>query len=102
VPVNPTSSRSHSAVGTGRKVLKKFKFSNGTTVEPGEIVGTNIAALHMDDSIYKNAHEFDGFRFSRMREEKGGDPKLYATNTNLEFLQFGHGKHAWYTLMLPI
>ena len=75
--------------------MKKFTFSNGITVEPGEIVGTNIAALHTDETLYKNAHEFDGFRFNRMRDENGNNPKLYATNTSFEFLQFGHGKHAW-------
>ena len=82
-------------VGTGRKVMKKFTFSNGITVEPGEIVGTNIAALHMDESLYKNAREFDGFRFSRMRDKNGETAKYCSTNTNHEFLQFGHGKHAW-------
>lgn len=75
--------------------MKKFTFSNGVTVEPGEIVATNIAALHMDESLYKNAHEFDGFRFSRMRDENGESARLYSTNTSHEFLMFGHGKHAW-------
>jgi len=75
--------------------MKPFRFSNGVTVEPGEIVGTNIAALHMDETLYRNAREFDGFRFSRMRDEIGDSAKLYSTNTSYEFLQFGHGKHAW-------
>jgi len=83
-------------VGTGRKVMNSFTFSNGITIKRGEIVGTNIAGLHMDENIYKNAHIFDGFRFSRMREEKGDLASLYAANTSTEFLQFGHGRHAWY------
>jgi len=80
--------------------MNSFTFSNGITVKSGEIVGTNIAGLHMDENIYRNAHIFDGFRFSRMREEKGDLANLYAANTSTEFLQFGHGRHAWYLIGL--
>ena len=50
----------------------------------------------MDDNLYEKAHEFDGFRFSRMRERDGDSAKLYSVNSSTEFLQFGHGKNVWY------
>lgn len=75
--------------------MKPFTFSNGVTLQPGEIVGTPVVGVHMDESIYENPHMFDGFRFSRMRE--GGESvKVDAVTTSTEFLQFGHGRHAWY------
>lgn len=77
-------------------VMKPFTFSNGITLQPGEIVATPIAGIHMDDNLYEKAHEFDGFRFSRMRERDGDSAKLYSVNSSTEFLQFGHGKNVWY------
>ena len=41
---------------------------------------------------YKDAHVFDGFRFSRMRE--ADKTKYQMVNTDCEFLLFGHGYHA--------
>lgn len=75
--------------------MKPFTFSNGITISAGETVGSPAGAIHMDDSIYENAKEFDAFRFSRMKES----PKMYSVNTGTEFLTFGHGEHAWYDLI---
>jgi cytochrome P450 len=80
--------------------MKSFTFSNGVTIEPGEIVATNIAGVHMDNNLYPNAEKYDGFRFSRMREIDG--KAVHAASTSKEFLQFGHGKYAWYILPLLI
>jgi hypothetical protein len=53
----------------------------------------------MDEEIYPNAHEFDGFRFSRLREKEGDDDVLAARHqlvtTSPELLGFGLGRHAW-------
>jgi len=83
-------------------IMKPYTFANGVTLQPGEIVATPIAGVHMDESIYKNPLEFDGFRFSRQREQDGESAKLYAVNTNPDFLQFGYGIHAWYDLKFLI
>jgi len=50
----------------------------------------------MDETVYEDAEKFDGFRFSKMREREGENAKHYSVNTGMEFLTFGHGKHAWY------
>jgi hypothetical protein len=55
----------------------------------------------MDEKTYPNALEFDGFRFSRMREQDGESAKHHSSNTSHDFLYFGHGQHAWYPTLLP-
>lgn len=75
--------------------MKRFEFSDGLVLFPGEILATGQGSVHMDPNIYADPTEFDGFRFSRLRDE-GESSKAYTTNTSTEFLTFGHGKHAWY------
>jgi cytochrome P450 len=56
-----------------------------------------IIAVHHDDSIYPNAHTFDGYRFTKLRELDGQGTKIHAATSSSEYLQFGHGQHAWYS-----
>lgn len=84
------------AVGTGRTVVKQYTFSNGVTVPVGSRVYSPLNAIHRDDDIYENADEFVGFRFLKMND--AGDPTSQAATTSPEYLQFGHGSHAWYNL----
>lgn len=55
-----------------------------------------VIGIHRDDTIYENAGEFDGFRFSRMREQDPESGKYNMVSTSLEWLTFGTGQHAWY------
>lgn len=82
-------------VGSSRKVMKPFKFSNGVIVPRGVTLAAPIGPIQRDPTIYENASKFDGFRFSRMREQFGEKAEYYATNTTTELLHFGHGQHAW-------
>ncbi|KAL1744209.1 cytochrome P450 [Schizophyllum fasciatum] len=77
-----------------RKVVKKggYTFSNGTWVPEGATVGVASTATHWSEDNYENAHVFDGFRFSRMRE--ANPTKYQMVNTDCEYLLFGHGHHA--------
>jgi len=47
--------------------------------------------------IYPNPQEFDGFRFSTLREREGDSvvAKHQAVSTSAEHLAFGLGRHAW-------
>ena len=54
-----------------------------------------VAPIHMDESIYDNANQFRGFRFSDLMERKGEIAIYHASKTSPEFLHFGHGPHAW-------
>ena len=66
------------------------------TLQPGTTLMTPLYQIHRDESIYPNPNEFDGFRFSKIRENQGESAKHHASNTSIDYLYFGHGQHAWY------
>ena len=77
--------------------MKPFTFSNGITLPTGLTIGTPILPIHMDERIYDNPTSFDGFRFFRLRAEPSRESaRQLCVNTNIDFLTFGHGSHAWY------
>jgi cytochrome P450 len=76
--------------------MRDYTFADGTSIPKGARIVAPIRPIHFDESIYKDADKFDGFRFSDMRELEGESAKHHVSNTNLEFLHFGHGHHAWY------
>ena len=78
--------------------MEPFTFSNGVTVHPGETLASPVGAIHFDNSVYDDATTFNAFRFSKMRELEGESAKVHSVNTGTEFLTFGHGEHAWYTI----
>ncbi|KAJ6600446.1 cytochrome P450 [Mycena vulgaris] len=86
-----------------RKVVSKdgFRFSDGTVLPNGSFVCAAARAIHYDASNYKNAAEFDGFRFARERAEHAATHDLtqdvfkrQMISTAGDFLPFGTGKHA--------
>lgn len=89
------SSISDVSVGGVRKAMKSFEFSDGTIIPKGAMVVAPVAPIHMDETIYDNASQFNGFRFSELRERDGGSARHHSSNTNSEFLHFGHGPHGW-------
>ncbi|KAF8583781.1 cytochrome P450 [Ramaria rubella] len=72
----------------GRRAVKDYTFSDGTRVPKGTYVSV-ATSRHFDEEAYTNASSFNGFRFS---EEKGTNNQLVATS--LDFVAFGHGRHA--------
>jgi cytochrome P450 len=78
-----------------REAMRDYTFSNGITIPKGKVMVVPISLIHKDESFYENPTDFDGFRFSRMREVKGESGKHHSSNTSLEFLGFGHGVHSW-------
>ncbi|KAJ7930490.1 cytochrome P450 [Mycena leptocephala] len=102
-----------SPLGMTRKVVAKdgFTFSDGTTIPHGALLGVPNTAVHRDHSLHPNADTFDGFRFSRMREDAAraesnaiavdsaekATPGLFQqhmVSTSPDHLVFGHGRHA--------
>ena len=79
-----------------RETMRPYTFANGFTLPKGELIAVPISSIHRDESIYQNATEFDGFRFSNLRELEGESSKYHCSKTGTEFLSFGHGHHAWY------
>lgn len=47
-----------------------------------------------DPSVYPNAHEFDGYRFLRIREQAGQEHVAQFVSTSPEHLGFGYGRAA--------
>ncbi|KAL1748267.1 cytochrome P450 [Schizophyllum fasciatum] len=77
-----------------RVVTKKggYTFADGTKVPEGVHIAVASDATHRDEDNYPNAHIFDGFRYSRLRDE---DPTKYQmVKTDCDYLLFGHGYHA--------
>ena len=52
-----------------RLALSPFTFSNGMTIPADTLVALPLYAIHEDDEIYPNPEEYDGFRFSKLREK---------------------------------
>ncbi|TFK88883.1 cytochrome P450 [Polyporus arcularius HHB13444] len=77
-----------------RKALMDVTLNDGTFIPKNTLVVAASYPTHNDDSIYENAATFDPFRFSRMREEDGEGTKHQYVNTSVEYIPFGHGKHA--------
>nr|BED42931.1 cytochrome P450 monooxygenase [Trametes versicolor] len=79
-----------------RKAMKDVTLSDGTRIPRGTLVAAASATAHRgDDTRYAAPDAFDPFRFARMREG-GADAavKHQLVNTSVDFLTFGHGKHA--------
>ncbi|KAG9311584.1 cytochrome P450 [Chiua virens] len=77
-----------------RKATKDFTFSDGTFIPKGTMIGIATRSLHLDDNLYENARAFEPFRFDAMQSEDKVDIKYRLTSTGMEYLPFGHGKHA--------
>ena len=80
-----------------RLALRPFTFSNGVTVPAGTLLAAPSGAIQMDETIYSNPENFDGFRFSNARDMDGDvTTTRYSTvNVSPEHLVFGLGRHAW-------
>ncbi|KAF8330121.1 cytochrome P450 [Amanita rubescens] len=74
-----------SAVTMQRRTAKDFTFSDGTTIPAGNFI---------DPDNYADGETFDGFRFEKMREKEGESSKHSLVSLDLDYLLFGHGRHA--------
>jgi cytochrome P450 len=84
-------------VGMIRLARSPFTFSNGVTIPAGTIVALPLLAIHTDEEIYPNPHEFDGFRSSKLREKEGDATatRHQTVAASAEHLTFGLGRHTW-------
>ena len=78
-----------------RGAVVSHTFSDGTHVPKGTWVLPATSAIHRDASTYENANDWDGFRFSRMREQKGQETKHQMASVTNDNLIFGTGKYGW-------
>ncbi|KAG6380640.1 cytochrome P450 [Boletus reticuloceps] len=83
-----------STASLSRKALKDFTFSDGTFIPKGTMVSAPTLSLQHDESFYDNPDVFVPFRFAEMHDEDDNRSKHQCTSTSVEYLAFGHGKHA--------
>ena len=76
--------------------MKDITLSNGIFLPAGTLVSAAAYPIHFDDAQYADADKFDAFRFSRMRNEAGEATKHQYVTTSVDYIAFGHGRHAWY------
>ncbi|KAI0654307.1 cytochrome P450 [Cubamyces menziesii] len=77
-----------------RKAGKDIVLNDGTFIPRGTLMVTAAHSLHHDDSVYTDPDVFDPWRFSRQREREGEAMKHQFVNTSVDYVPFGHGKHA--------
>ncbi len=67
------------------------------TIPAGTMISIPTDATHADERTYSNPHEFDGFRFVKLRESEGDTTasRHQYIFTSSEHLVFGVGRHAW-------
>lgn len=92
--------------------MRTYVFNDGTIVPKGAIISATQSATQIDEAYYEHAEEFDGFRFSKLREKVSSQEKQDAqeetgesleddwkyryTGTGIGYLAFGGGRHVWY------
>lgn len=77
-----------------RVALRDFTLTNGTFIPAGTTIAAAADPQHFDPEIYgENAAEFDGFRFTK-RKDNGGVSQQFATSTS-DYIAFGYGRHIW-------
>jgi cytochrome P450 len=75
--------------------MKDFTFSDGTLLPAGTFVCVPLYATHHAESLGDDAYTFNPFRFSAMREREGEISKHQMVTPGLDYVPWGHGKHAW-------
>jgi cytochrome P450 len=80
-----------------RLAMRPFTFSNGVTVPAGTFVAVPSCVTLTDEEVYLNPEEFDGFRFSKLRERDGdaATSRHQMVSASTEHLAFGLGRHTW-------
>ncbi|TFK66593.1 cytochrome P450 [Pluteus cervinus] len=77
-----------------RLVMKDITLSDGSVVPKGNFISIASRALHLDERIYPDPNEFQGFRFSDMRDGEGEGTKHQAVTLGSDWTTFGGGRHA--------
>lgn len=85
-----------------RRVQKDFTFSNGLRIPAGNWIFAPNSPVLRDPDNYPEPDKFDGFRFSRLREEEGQSNSHTLVSSSMKNLQFGDGRHGWYVILATI
>ncbi|OBZ73049.1 Ent-kaurene oxidase [Grifola frondosa] len=81
------------AVYMTRKAMRDVVFGDGTFIPAGTTVSV-AATVHHDEAVYEAPDVFDPWRFASMRDEASEDIKHQMVGTSINYIAFGHGRHA--------
>lgn len=70
------------AVTMNRRCEVDVTLSNGVVLPKGTHVGVAAGANALDETLFENASEFDGFRFERLRSQPGNEAKYQVSTTS--------------------
>lgn len=76
-------------VTVNRKILSPVTLSNGVTLPVGTSIAASAACVNTDPTLFENPEEFDGFRFSKLREKEGNEAKYQFATIGSDALNFG-------------
>ncbi|KAI9927419.1 hypothetical protein ASPWEDRAFT_175021 [Aspergillus wentii DTO 134E9] len=82
------------AVSLERLTTSDLHLSDGLAIPKGTSIAFCANGLNMDESIIANPEAFDGFRWSRLREQAGNENRHQFVTTGTQSINFGHGTHA--------
>lgn len=91
----PDDQQLYDPVSLIRKALKDVVLSNGTVIPAGALFVAASASTHTDSDHYDDPTKFNPWRFSDMREKEGESTRHQYVTTSVDYMPFGHGKHAW-------
>ncbi|KAJ8586523.1 cytochrome P450 [Rhizopogon salebrosus TDB-379] len=77
-----------------RKAMRSFAFSGGTIIPKGTHVVVASLPMHLDEEFFAEASQFQPFRFSELRENRGEDQGCLLASTSSSYVSFGFGTHA--------
>lgn len=77
-----------------RKALVDFRFADGTFVPKGTHLATASMSRHLDDKVYPNAAQFDGFRFVKEDQQDDELAQDRFVSVSVDYLSFGLGRTA--------
>jgi cytochrome P450 len=72
--------------------MNDFTFSDGTTIPRGSTISVSAQHSHFNEKVFEDPLQFDGFRFSKMREGST-TKKVGMVSSSQDHLSFGHGRH---------
>ncbi|ETS81536.1 hypothetical protein PFICI_06538 [Pestalotiopsis fici W106-1] len=84
-PINDTSLQ--------RLALEDVTLADGTRIPRGTLLAV-ASTRHWDPQVYPDPYTFDGYRFFKLRQEKGKENTSQFVSTGQNHLGFGHGQHA--------
>lgn len=77
-----------------RKVIVPMTLADGTHMPTGTMVAAPVRAMYDDPELLENPEVFDGYRWSKLRQQENQQNSHQFVSTSSSSLLFGHGNHA--------